>query len=379
MRLLMSPRAGAAALQTDSGVQAFLLRRHELEVVHPCFVERALACCVDLVAESLEQQPTRDELRDRLRLAQLEARALDLALMVLDSSIEESTRFAAAVELTADLESTRSHLENLLLSRPLPSTVCRDQVFPILRHKQFAKLWDVFGTMFTLQPKIQVCWQAWQSISPNLFSDEGSRTSIRNTLIRRGVFSAIACGESSPEALDESIVRSMEVFCASNRAWQSIARAWGEQLELCSIESDEWTDSLRGAGEIGGAARSIMIVEDDACLAHVLDHWARSGGLSTETFSSVRAATAFGDESTALPDLVLVDFHLPDGNGLTLLRRLRTKSSTAHFFLMSGLLTDQVRLAAERLGVTACLAKPFNLLELGRTLSRREDRFAANR
>lgn len=72
--------------------------------------------------------------------------------------------------------------------------------------------------------------------------------------------------------------------------------------------------------------RTILIVEDEPVLLRYLDRMFTARGWRCVTACSGRAALAIAQ--TSRPDCALIDFHLPDTDGLKVLADLRTHSHT---------------------------------------------------
>jgi DNA-binding NtrC family response regulator len=78
---------------------------------------------------------------------------------------------------------------------------------------------------------------------------------------------------------------------------------------------------------------------------------------------------------TSLPfDVVVLDLRLPDMDDLALLRQVREKCPGAFVLLMTAFGTPEIIAEAETLGAAAVLNKPFELEELIRLLSARNQR-----
>jgi CheY-like chemotaxis protein len=65
-----------------------------------------------------------------------------------------------------------------------------------------------------------------------------------------------------------------------------------------------------------------------------------------------------------VPDLVLLDVRLPDGNGLDFLRELRSEHQSARVVVMSASVLATERAEAIRAGCDAFIAKPYTATEL---------------
>jgi len=102
-------------------------------------------------------------------------------------------------------------------------------------------------------------------------------------------------------------------------------------------------------------SQSVLLVDDDLSLLDSVGDRLRSYGLKVRceaTAAGCAAALAEG-----VPDLVLLDIQLPDGNGLDLLSHIR-----AHHPALPVLMVSSVRgveKEALRRGATGFLAKPF--------------------
>lgn len=125
----------------------------------------------------------------------------------------------------------------------------------------------------------------------------------------------------------------------------------------------------------------MLLVEDDADLAEVLLIGLRQEHLAVDHATTVAGAEAFLLGTTY--DVVCLDLGLPDGDGLALCRRLRSRESTTDILTRPRrilILTarDAVtdRVAGLDAGADDYLVKPFGMAELAariRALARRDD------
>ena len=102
----------------------------------------------------------------------------------------------------------------------------------------------------------------------------------------------------------------------------------------------------------------MLIVEDDPGIATQLVRGLTRGGYQVEHVTTGGAALAH-----PVPDVVLLDLELPDGDGVTVCRRMRERSSVAIIVVTAyGEETDRVN--ALDAGADDYLVKPFGLAEL---------------
>lgn len=106
---------------------------------------------------------------------------------------------------------------------------------------------------------------------------------------------------------------------------------------------------------------TILIADDDPKIRKLLNANLKSLGYETVLAADGRAALkAFDDFS---PDVVLLDWMMPDVDGLTVLRQIRSKSSTPVLMITA---RDEIadRVNGLEVGADDYLTKPFALEEL---------------
>src|SRR5262245_25151900 len=110
---------------------------------------------------------------------------------------------------------------------------------------------------------------------------------------------------------------------------------------------------------------NVLVVDDED-----LVRWSLKERLVSNGYAVSEAATvASGLEQIGNDiDLVLLDFRLPDGDGLTVLRRIKEVSPDTLVILMTAYSSVQNAVEAMRLGAYHYLNKPFNLDEVALTV-----------
>lgn len=105
----------------------------------------------------------------------------------------------------------------------------------------------------------------------------------------------------------------------------------------------------------------VLSVDDDANLQHVISQYLEDDGYKVVTAGSVAAALEKSD--TAGFDVILLDLILPDGEGTTLISRIRSKSR-APIIVVSGKDDTTEKIICLEMGADDYLTKPFELREL---------------
>ena len=109
------------------------------------------------------------------------------------------------------------------------------------------------------------------------------------------------------------------------------------------------------------ATHTILVIEDDAAIRSVLRVMlVREGYKLIEADSGARADIEVRSQK---PDLLLVDLGLPDADGLSVIRRVRTWSPVPIIVLSARTMEDQ-KIAALDAGADDYITKPFSAPEL---------------
>ncbi|OMH24668.1 two-component system response regulator [Tersicoccus phoenicis] len=121
----------------------------------------------------------------------------------------------------------------------------------------------------------------------------------------------------------------------------------------------------------------VLVVDDDFMVARI-----HAGFVAQNPGFRVCGVAHSAAEALALtrahaPDLVLLDIHLPDGNGLDLLHRLRREQPNLDAIVITAAREQATVVRARRGGVTSYLMKPFQREDLSRRLTQYRDQSGA--
>lgn len=109
---------------------------------------------------------------------------------------------------------------------------------------------------------------------------------------------------------------------------------------------------------------NILLVDDDQELCELLINWLGQEGFVIHACFDTQSARTFLDSQSQPPDAVILDVMLPDGNGLQLLRRLRTDYPQLPVLMLSARGEPTDRIIGLELGADDYLAKPCDPREL---------------
>src|SRR5262245_52748176 len=116
------------------------------------------------------------------------------------------------------------------------------------------------------------------------------------------------------------------------------------------------------AGMSGGQAGLVAVVDDEPSIRETVGFALQREGYRVETFPD--GAAAWEAWESQLPDLVVLDILMPRVDGLTLCRRLRTRSETLPVIFLTSRDEELDRVLGLELGADDYLCKPFSMREL---------------
>jgi DNA-binding NtrC family response regulator len=106
----------------------------------------------------------------------------------------------------------------------------------------------------------------------------------------------------------------------------------------------------------------ILIVDDDHSIIELLKTTLQESGYSViAAYNGTQALQKFGVEK---PDLILVDYKMPDMTGLDLIRELKKTTPHLKSVLITAFGSEEVAIEAVRQGINDYLKKPFDLEEI---------------
>jgi DNA-binding NtrC family response regulator len=103
---------------------------------------------------------------------------------------------------------------------------------------------------------------------------------------------------------------------------------------------------------------NVLVVDDDIAVCRILHRMLSDEQYQVQISQSV--ADALGAIDRKPFDVFVMDYKLPDGTGLDVAERIRSKGSEAPIILISGYDASAVALRAEKLRIFDIIEKPFS-------------------
>jgi two-component system alkaline phosphatase synthesis response regulator PhoP len=117
-----------------------------------------------------------------------------------------------------------------------------------------------------------------------------------------------------------------------------------------------------------GETITVLVVEDEAHIRRVLDYNLKLDGF--EVYLAEDGSSGLKCARDKKPDVILLDWLMPEINGLQVLRELKNDISTKHIpvFMLTakGMLSDVTQ--ALDMGANDYITKPFDPMQLGKTI-----------
>lgn len=120
--------------------------------------------------------------------------------------------------------------------------------------------------------------------------------------------------------------------------------------------------------DLSRPACDVLIVEDDPTQAEELALYLRRIGLSTQAIHS--GSETIHRVAELRPRVALIDYNLPDLDGVTVAERIRRLSPATALVVMSGRIDWLSDATLEKFGIYQFLNKPVDAAALGRSIRR---------
>ena len=108
----------------------------------------------------------------------------------------------------------------------------------------------------------------------------------------------------------------------------------------------------------------ILVVDDESLIRWSLSEVLVEGGCAVTEACDGSGAVRELTGGTGFPDVVLLDFRLPDSNDLGLLATIRRLSPDSKVILMTAYGSEEVTRGALELGAYRVIPKPFEVMEM---------------
>lgn len=114
--------------------------------------------------------------------------------------------------------------------------------------------------------------------------------------------------------------------------------------------------------EGNGAGALILVVDDDATIIELVDLVLTQNGFKTRNAANIKDAVKLAEEESF--DLAILDIFLPDGTGLELARKIKSRNPKLPVIIMTGTPDSGNVKQAVDIEVDAYLIKPVDVDKL---------------
>lgn len=125
-------------------------------------------------------------------------------------------------------------------------------------------------------------------------------------------------------------------------------------------------------------SKSLLIIEDDSSVAEVINNIALEQGWETQVAASLSHALEILDQPDFKPQLILVDEHLPDGQGHTLQEYVQDRNPRPLTVILTAFPDLSQAIYLTQQGLFHYLDKPFTEKQLSEVLRRAYDFFSSH-
>ncbi len=115
-------------------------------------------------------------------------------------------------------------------------------------------------------------------------------------------------------------------------------------------------DSMLGIGSYSGIGKKVLIVDDEHLIRYSMQKLIEFWGYSAVTAECGEDALRLFSEQK--PDIVILDIHLPDLNGLDLLKTIKDICPSVAVIMATGCPDAKTSVDAMNMGALAYLEKP---------------------
>ncbi len=119
------------------------------------------------------------------------------------------------------------------------------------------------------------------------------------------------------------------------------------------------SSAASGVEPCPGTRKKVLIVDDEYLIRYAMRKLIEYEGYSAFTAGCGDDAFRLFNEQN--PDIVILDIHLPDTNGLALLKTLKEISPSVTVIMATGCPDAQGSVEAMKMGALAYLEKPFSI------------------